>query len=218
MSGIRIDWTALEQAFENHAPDIRSYLDRRTGEVIVLVGSSHEGDPAAERIRQRPEDFLRIEPVPSREQYQMMETFIETVTLASLKEQLCDAIVGKGAFRRFKDTVGLVPDERNRWFAFREVLLHRLLMEWVQQQRLDLDEAPEWSLDLPEPGTVQEEDVEIGTVPAPRENATELAGYLSSWARAHGEEYGYLFGPAAFEQLARDMAQEFSVYKRQSDA
>ena len=44
----------------------------------------------------------------------------------------------------------------------------------------------------------------------------ELKGYLLSWARAHGEEYHYLYGPAAFERLALDMSQEFSFFRRRA--
>jgi hypothetical protein len=45
----------------------------------------------------------------------------------------------------------------------------------------------------------------------------ELRSLVLSWARAHGEEYRYLFGPAAFERLAQDVTQEFTVTRRRSD-
>jgi hypothetical protein len=40
--------------------------------------------------------------------------------------------------------------------------------------------------------------------------------YLQAWARSHGEEYRYLFGPAAFERLATDLSQEFSLTRKRS--
>ena len=48
------------------------------------------------------------------------------------------------------------------------------------------------------------------------EKLEALRVYLQSWARSHGEEYRYLFGPAAFERLATDMAQEFIIYRKRS--
>ena len=45
----------------------------------------------------------------------------------------------------------------------------------------------------------------------------ELRSFVLSWARAHGEEYRYLFGPAAFERLAQDVTQEFVVTRRRSE-
>jgi hypothetical protein len=221
MAGIHIDWSTLEQAFENHAPDVRSYLDRRSGEIVTVLGAGDDDDPLVQRIAQQPESFVIIEPVPSREQYRMMERFIETVTHPTLKERLADSIVGKGAFRRFKDIIGRFPEERKRWFAFRDVLLHRHILDWLKQCRVEIVEMPAWSLELPDtpaPDSGTEVSAEEAAAPAPedKQETEELKGYLLSWARAHGEEYHYLFGPAAFERLAADMSQEFSFFRRRA--
>lgn len=213
MAGIRIDYAQLEAAFENHAPDVRSYLDRESGEIVVVreVGGGDE----AEQVQKSPDRYPLVEPVASREQYRMMERFIETVTFEPLKRQLSDAIVGKGAFRRFKDAVGRHPDERKRWFAFRDVLLHLYILDWLKQHRLELAEMPDWTLELPEPSANPErplspEEPELEEAP----EGDDLREYLQAWARAHGEEYRYLFGPAAFDRLAEDIGQEFTFYRR----
>ncbi|MFZ9888967.1 MAG: UPF0158 family protein [Myxococcota bacterium] len=216
MAGILVDWPALELAFENHAPQQRTYLDRTTGDLFTFF----EGDnsDASERVKQRPAEHVRVEPIPSREQYRMMELFIDSVTHEPLKEQLKDSIVGKGAFRRFKDVVGRFPEERKRWFAFRDVLLHRFIIDWLKAARLELTTLPDWSLELPEPGEVDETalaSVPVGLpVEGDRQESDDVRDYLLSWARAHGTEYNYLFGPAAFERLAQDMAQEFTLHRR----
>src|SRR2546425_438923 len=119
--GIRIDWMELEAAFESHAPDVKSWLHKSTGELVTMTNDSDEA------VRARTEadpSWVSVEPVPSREQYRMMERFIETVIHPALKDRLQDSIVGKGAFRRFKDVISRFPDECKRWFAFRDVLLH----------------------------------------------------------------------------------------------
>src|SRR5688572_27284397 len=69
MPGIAIDWTVLEAAFESHAPDVKSYLNKRTGE----VATTGDGAPDTERARFKTVDWIEVEPVPSREQYRMME-------------------------------------------------------------------------------------------------------------------------------------------------
>lgn len=219
MAGIQIDWSQLEQAFENHAPHIRSYLDRNTGELITVAGDRDDDDPMVMRVHARPEQFLVVDPVPSREQYRMMERFIDTVPPGALKEQLKDCIVGKGAFRRFKDAIGRYPEERKRWFAFRDVLLHLFILEWLKQHHIELVAMPDWTLELPEtpaPEATAEPVPEAPALEAPRQEMRDLRDYLQAWARAHGEEYQYLFGPAAFERLADDMCQEFQFYRRRS--
>ena len=219
MAGIRIDWMLLEGAFESHAPDATSWLHRDTGE---LVTHSFDADPAVrDRVGTNPL-WVVVQPVPSREQYRMMERFIETVTHAPLKERLQDSIVGKGAFRRFKDVISRFPDERKRWFAFRDVLLHRHILEWLKETKLEVLEMPAWSLELPitpspEPATEEGAPVLTSVEVQEKQEAEELRTYLLAWARAHGEEYHYLFGPAAFERLATDMAQEFNIFRRRME-
>jgi len=212
---VHIDWTSLEAAFENHAPDARCYLDRSVGEVLTIVGNE-EGDALAVRVQATPETYLRVEPIPSREQYRMMERFIATVVHTELKERLQDSIVGKGAFRRFKDVVTQYADERKRWFTFRDVLAHQYILDWIKQNKVEAEELPAWSLELPPdpeppiPGVATPE----AEPEEARPETGELKRYLQAWSRAHGEEYGYLFGPAAFDRLADDMSGEFTFFRR----
>src|SRR6201990_2911306 len=98
---IPVDWEALEDAFENNAPEVHSYLHVTTGEVLRVVDGV--ADPQMHsRISSDP-NYLRIDPVSSREQYRWMERFIPMVDEGELKTKLSQAIDGKGAFRRFKD-------------------------------------------------------------------------------------------------------------------
>ncbi|MBI5494085.1 MAG: hypothetical protein HY904_03605 [Deltaproteobacteria bacterium] len=212
---LHMDWASLESAFENHSPDARSYVDRASGEVVTVLGDDTT-DALAKRVAEGPENFARVEPIPSREQYRMMERFIATVVHAELKTRLQDSIVGKGAFRRFKDVVTQYADERKRWFTFRDVLAHQYILDWMKQHRLEPDEPPPWTLDLPmEPAPI----TAGAEPPAPepeeaRPETGDLKRYLQAWARAHGEEYSYLFGPAAFDRLADDMSGEFTFFRR----
>ncbi len=248
MPGLSIDWMQLESAFESHAPDQRALLDRRTGELKVFasgadlassgmgsgmgsgIGSGMgSGGPDGENAA----DWIRVEPIPSREQYRMMERFIATVVNVPLKDALQDAIVGKGAFRRFKDAVSRHPEERKRWFAFRDALLHRYILDWLKQHKLELQEIPAWNLEPPMTPVPELYPTELGaavdaahgasaegapvTGPGPdRAEVEALRTYLQAWARSHGEEYRYLFGPAAFDRLASDMTQEFIIYRKRS--
>lgn len=228
MAGLSIDWMLLEAAFESHAPEVRNFLDATTGGMQVFA----EGPVDDAKLGQG--NWIRVEPIPSREQYRMMERFIATVTNTGLKDALQDSIVGKGAFRRFKDAVGRYPDERKRWFAFRDALLHRFILDWLKQHKLELNEMPAWNLEPPmtpslDHGTEATADVDVDVDAAAAaaaepsspavdraEKLEALRVYLQSWARSHGEEYRYLFGPAAFERLATDMAQEFIIYRKRS--
>ncbi len=219
MPGIEVDWVSLEAAFESHAPDIRTYLVRTTG---ALFNAALGDEAAQRRVLEEREQLVEVEPVPSREQYRMMERFIDTVTHAQLKERLKDSIVGKGAFRRFKDVLGRFPEERKRWFAYRDVLLHRFILEWMKTHRLEVSEIPAWPLEPPSTPSADvregepEHDVTADGAADERQEVAALRAYLLAWSRAHAEEYHYLFGPHAFDRLAQDMAQEFTLFRRRN--
>ena len=97
---VPIDWESLEDAFENNAPEVHSYLHLVSGEVLRVVDGIADPEMHA-RIASDPA-YLRIEPVSSREQYRWMERFIPMVDEPVLRAQLSQAIDGKGAFRRLK--------------------------------------------------------------------------------------------------------------------
>lgn len=141
---VPIAWEALEDAFENNAPEVHSYLHQGTGEVIRVVDGI--ADPATHaRIAADP-TYLRIDPVSSREQYRWMERFIATVEEGPLRTRLLQAIDGKGAFRRFKDVLMSYPVDRERWFAFRSERLRTCMEAWLEAQGVEAVERPEWQV------------------------------------------------------------------------
>src|SRR5689334_7051674 len=64
---VPIAWEALEDAFENNAPEVHSYLHLVTGEVIRVVDGV--ADPATHARIAADSHYMRVEPVSSREQY-----------------------------------------------------------------------------------------------------------------------------------------------------
>src|SRR5512147_2550608 len=111
---VPIDWEALEDAFENNAPEVHSYLHLGTGEVLRVVDGI--ADPEMHARIALDSEYVRVEPVSSREQYRWMERFIPMVENEELKQKLMRAIDGKGAFRRFKDVLMGYVQEREQWF------------------------------------------------------------------------------------------------------
>ena len=132
--GVPVAWEALEDAFENNAPDIHSYLQLETGDVLRVVDGVADPQMHA-RVSVDP-GYLRVEPVSSREQYRWMERFIATVDPGELRDKLVQAIDGKGAFRRFKDALVTHPVDRERWFTFRTERLRACMEGWLHAHDL----------------------------------------------------------------------------------
>ncbi len=141
---VPIDWEALEDAFENNAPEVHSYLQLSTGEVIRVVDGVADPQMHA-RIAADP-SYLRVDPVSSREQYRWMERFIPLVESTELRGRLNQAIDGKGAFRRFKDVLMTHVEERERWFTYRSERLRTFMDAWLAAHKLRAVPRPAWSV------------------------------------------------------------------------
>jgi hypothetical protein len=149
---VPVDWEALEDAFENNAPEVHSYLHVLTGEVLRVVDGI--ADPEMHARIASDSAYLRIEPVSSREQYRWMERFIPMVEDGPLRSQLSQAIDGKGAFRRFKDVLIAFTTERERWFAFRSERLRVFMEAWLAANAMRPVARPTWTAETPEvPGS-----------------------------------------------------------------
>jgi hypothetical protein len=89
-------------------------------------------------------NYLRIDPVSSREQYRWMERFIPMVDDNELRGKLAQAIDGKGAFRRFKDVLMTYAADRERWFAFRSERLRTFMEAWLTAHAIQAVPRPGW--------------------------------------------------------------------------
>ena len=119
---LNIDLDELCETMENSSYEQEYFLDLETGEILFI--SDYLDDEESRELKDRiEEDFERYEQIPkaeSYEGYQDMVDFIATIDNERLAELLEVAINGKGAFRRFKDVLLDYPEERERWFKFKD--------------------------------------------------------------------------------------------------
>jgi len=141
---VPVAWEALEDAFENNAPEVHSYLNLDSGDVIRIVDGVAEPTMHT-RIASDP-DYLLVDPVSSREQYRWMERYIATVEESELRQKLVSSIDGKGAFRRFKDVLMAYPVERERWFTFRSERLRAAMQSWLDAHGLTSVAREAWEV------------------------------------------------------------------------
>lgn len=131
----RIDLAELSSALEDHSYESRWYMDRATGELVVIF----ENDAADESLEDR--DLLYIEPLPSHEAYEDLTDFVDRVSDPRARDLLQRAIEGRGAFRRFKDTLFEFPELRASWFEFHDVRMHRRAVEWLLEEAVVDEQA-----------------------------------------------------------------------------
>jgi hypothetical protein len=187
---VPIDWEALEDAFENNAPEVHSYLHLGTGDVLRVVDGV--ADPQMHSRIAGDTNYLRIDPVSSREQYRWMERYIPMVEDPDLQGKLTQAIDGKGAFRRFKDVLMNYAPERERWFSFRSERLRIFMEAWLSAHALTPVARPVW---VPEA-------TPNGEPAAPREEAREARrGRSAESLRKAVREIADALGPRDLDTL-----------------
>lgn len=130
---LKIDLDELCSVMEDSSHEDEYYLDLETGEILLI--SDYMDDEEIGKLKdQIDEDSDRYERIPEAEShdgYEDMVDFIATVKDERLAELLEVAINGKGAFRRFKDVLLNYPEERERWFQFKDDRIQERALEWL---------------------------------------------------------------------------------------
>ena len=128
-----------------------SFLNLTTGEVVAITDEelrAAENDTPLEDFPEWQHGAIRIArdivetdhyvPLPDRfeiHEYNIMERFCLSVDNDDMRDDLCDAIRGRGAFRRFKDRAqayGIAED----WYRYRDAALREIAMAWCEEHRI----------------------------------------------------------------------------------
>lgn len=202
---VPVDWEALEDAFENNAPEVHSYLHLATGDVLRVVDGV--ADPQMHARINADSAYLRIAPVSSREQYRWMERYIPMVEDPELRAKLAASIDGKGAFRRFKDVLMSHGAERERWFTFRSERLRTFMEAWLVAHALRPVTRPTWAAqgEEGEKGAVTEEpaaSVAPSSTATPEVSREQRRGRSPDLLRKHLRDLVEALGPRDLETLA----------------
>lgn len=138
MRRLRIDMEDLALAFETASEEIQYFLDTDTGEIILQTEEEAErGKTPAEMASAEPGRYVPIPAQSTQEGYREMMHFIETVPSRELRELLKTASSGRWSFRRFKDVLARHPDDRQRWFTFKDARLQERAAEWLMELRIE---------------------------------------------------------------------------------
>jgi len=197
---VPVDWESLEDAFENNAPEVHSYLQLTTGEVLRVVDGV--ADPQMHVRIASDANYLRVDPVSSREQYRWMERFIPMVDDLELRAKLAQAIDGKGAFRRFKDVLMSYAADREKWFTFRSERLRTFMEAWLGAHAIRATPRPQWSEPVPSEVEVTPESPVSGAELEEPRSTTGRRGRSAEAVREHLRELIEALAPRDLESVA----------------
>lgn len=115
----------------------RGFLDPATGVVHIGFEGGAPLGPDGEEIDLDDVDWIVVDHVDSRTQYEDMADFADAVADPVLADRLQRALQGRGAFRRFRDAMYDAPDElRKQWFVVSEARRAGRAVEWLRDEEL----------------------------------------------------------------------------------
>ncbi|SRR6266436_1456051 len=139
---------ALDAAGEDHS----HYLDKRTGEIVLITNEEMEAAEEDELISEYPEwqqesilkareileseDFVALPDQFDIDEYKIMEDFCLEIQNRHVGETLLGLIKGSGAFKRFKNAIHSMGVEDD-WYQFRRTEFEKLAIQWLEQEGLD---------------------------------------------------------------------------------
>ena len=132
------------QAIEEASEVFTSFWDTKTGKTVYLADPlmtdvTEEDKALAAAIEDAPERFLRFPTKYEIHQYRIMEDFVEQLSPGKAQEELVHAIRGKGAFRRFKQSVRYHGLEQ-RWYDYLAGVYRELAIRWCAEEGLEYTE------------------------------------------------------------------------------
>lgn len=132
---MKVDLDKILDALEMVDEDSQAYFNTDTGEIEWLGGflDSDEYEDLADRI-----EFGHFISLPTKydiHEYRIMEEFIYSLPTGEVQNKLQRAITGKGAFRRFKDTINYLSIDKD-WYLFRDEAYRNIALEWCKENGL----------------------------------------------------------------------------------
>jgi len=154
-SALRVKLSDIIEGLEFQSDEHFSSLNMLTGEVVSVTREelrAAEEDAPLEDFPEWQHDTLRIArdivatdhylPLPTTfdiHEYHIMERFCLSVDDDDMRDDLCDAIRGRGAFRRFKDSIHAYGIAE-AWYRYRDEALKEVAVAWCAEHGISYTE------------------------------------------------------------------------------
>ena len=145
----------VAEAMEGADDQCTVYLQRENGEIVMLTDEEAEHVESREADESLPEwqrqnlprvreilnsdVFISLPPQAEIEEYSVMERFCESIEKPALRDELLEAIRGRGAFERFKYAIH-TRDIAADWYQFRNEAVRTLAADFLASEAVPFTE------------------------------------------------------------------------------
>jgi len=144
------------EGLESQSDESSSYLNKKTGEVVLMTDYAMRAAEENEPFEEVPEwerelvsiareiiadtgDYIQLPTKYDIDEYSIMENFCMSLEKKEIGDILYDLISGSGAFRKFKDAVYKYRIE-DEWHSYRNNAIKEIAIEWCRQNNIEFDE------------------------------------------------------------------------------
>lgn len=141
-----------------HMDEFCTYLNKKTGEFVTipceLLSAIEDGDDDPDNYLAwaeecvliakdiiETEDYIEIPSGDEIDHYRIMEDFCCSLEDDRVREILCIAIQGKGAFSRFKDVIARYGSQ-DLWYQYRDEELKEIAIRWCNAKGIAYEYQP----------------------------------------------------------------------------
>lgn len=103
----------------------------------MITGESYE--ELEELIESSGDRFLRFPTKYDIHEYSIMENFVYSLPAGAARQELANAIRGRGAFRRFKNGIRYHRLEQ-QWYDYRDQAYREIAIRWCRDEGLEYTE------------------------------------------------------------------------------
>ena len=146
--GFPVKLNRIIEAIELQTDESSAYLDKKTGDVLVIMeeelNAAEDQEPLEEypewqrdnieKAREfidREEDFLSFPTKYDINEYRIIEDFCHSLEDREIAEALFNTIHGKGAFRRFRDVIQRQKMD-DEWHKYRDGAIRLIAIDWCK--------------------------------------------------------------------------------------
>ncbi|EKN66892.1 hypothetical protein BABA_13427 [Neobacillus bataviensis LMG 21833] len=141
------------EGMEMQSEENRSYLNLKTGEIVYVsqeaLAIADDGEDYEHLPEWQQEDvklaydivdsFDQFAGLPSSfdiDEYEMMESYCNSLSDSKTQDALLASIRGKGAFQRFKDSVNRLGIS-DQWYDYRDMKYEEIAIEFCKSKNID---------------------------------------------------------------------------------
>jgi len=139
---MKVDIDELAAALEDQNAEISRYLDKETGEVVLVFDDFglSDSENVDQEARNNPDRYVFIEPMDSSTGYRIMEDFVLELPDGPAKELLERALAWKKPFSNFKNALRELPELKEAWFKHHDARMRAEALEWLADHDIVADD------------------------------------------------------------------------------